>query len=139
VIIDFDDIFDQLIEAHGIQVGVGATEAVGRMLAVELALEGKDHRIRVDRRAILKGGVLDQMERVDLAVRADVPFAGERRYDLGRALLEGDEVLKDMIRDIERFAVRTSGGIEADGVATAAKDERAALLRLDRERRACES
>ena len=70
-------------------------ELVGRMLRVDLPLDGELHRLRVERGAVVEGDALAQLEGVGEPVLRDRPGLGEPGHDLGGLVREGDQGLHD--------------------------------------------
>ncbi len=112
-------------------------ELVGRMLGVELPLDGELHRLGVEGRPVVELDGLAQLERVPEAVLRDGPGFGQPGDDLGAVLREGDQRLGDAPRDAVRIEVRHLGRIEVDRLGDEPDHQRAG--RLGDHRRRCGS
>ena len=70
---------------------------VVRVALVELAVEAKDDRGRVEGGAVVEGDVVPEEEGEDGAAPGDNPVYGEARLDQGESWLVGDEAFEDAV------------------------------------------
>ena len=76
------------------------------MILLQHALEGEDHGIGIEGRAVLKGHVIAQIEGVERAVVRDRPVGRQRRLHFERALLEAHQSVIEIDHDPEIVARR---------------------------------
>ncbi len=137
VVVDLLDGLQQLRHAHVVEVRmVGARHLEVRVRLLPLPLDREDHVVGVEVARRLAGAVvvpldaLAQVERVDLAVRRDVPALGEAGHDGGAAALEIDDAAVDLAVGVERRAGRVDRGVEVLGTAFGAEHQRLRGRRL---------
>jgi hypothetical protein len=103
-------------------------QLVERVLRVDLPLDGELHRLRVERRAVVEGDVLPELERVAQAVLRYRPGLGQPRHHLRALVGEGHQRLDDAPADPVRVEVGHLGGVEVHGLGDESHDQRAGRL-----------
>ena len=117
------------LDAHDVAEGglpIGEVTVVEGVAEVALAVEREHHRVGVERRAVVEAHPVPQEEGPFGAGRRDHPRGCQGRFNLGRTLLEADQMFEDLLAGIGALAVGHVRRIEADGVGRPSHHERAA-------------
>jgi len=105
---------------------IGCRRVLERSCEVVLAVVVVTNGRRIERRAVMELHAVAQRERPVLRVLRG-PALRQRRLDQGRARLQLDEALEDLLRHTKRLTVRNQRRIQVRGIRRARKDERCCL------------
>ena len=107
---------------------VGRARVLERAAEVVPAVEVGADGLGVERLAVVEDHAVAQFERVRQAVLRELPALSEAGLELGRAGLQRDESLVDLVDRPKRLAVGDERAVEDDRVGGGAEDEIASCL-----------
>jgi len=94
-----------------------------RVALIELAVQGKDDRGRIEGGAVMESDIVPKEEGEDGATPGDYPVDGKARSDQGVVSLVGDKPFEDAVGACEGFPVSGVCRVELVRITCTAEDE----------------